>query len=85
MAKLTRTKKLTPRQRGRRTKHVFDWMAHAHNLSKGAPRHLRGEQWRCALCGLPETQQHVNVACTHPPLVELRKTHRRHIDNFFQC
>ena len=33
---LTRVKKASPRQRGRRTKHVFDWMAHASNLAKGS-------------------------------------------------
>jgi hypothetical protein len=39
---------------------------------------------RCPLCGLPETQQHINVACLHPPLTEIRCTHRRSIDEFFQ-
>jgi hypothetical protein len=39
---------------------------------------------RCPLCGLPETQQHVNVACLHPPLTEIRSTHRRSIEEFFQ-
>ncbi len=29
-------------------------------------------------------QQHINVACSHPPLVELRHTHRRHVEMFFQ-
>lgn len=60
-------------------------MAHAHNLSKGVLEHLREDQARCVLCGLPETQQHVNVACTHSLLVEIRQAHQRHVDNFFQC
>jgi hypothetical protein len=82
MAKLTKLKQTTPRQRGRRTKHLFDWMAHARNLSKGSYIHCRNDHSRCTFCGSPETQQHINVACSHPLLVELRHTHWRHIDTY---
>jgi hypothetical protein len=37
MSTLTRIKKPSPRQVGRRTKHLFDWMAHSHNLAKVSP------------------------------------------------
>ncbi len=83
MGMLTHTKRTTPRQRGRRTKHLFDWMAHAWNLSKGSSMHSRDEMARCSFCGLPETQQHINVACTYPPLAELRHSHWRHVDELF--
>lgn len=83
MAMLTKVKGSSPRRRGHRTKHMFDWMAHAQNLSKGSPLHRREELATCSFCGMPETQQHINVACTHPPLAELRRTHQRHIDEFF--
>lgn len=85
MARLTKKKTMTPQQRGRRTKHLFEWMAHAHNLSKGAKIHHQEEQYRCHFCGLPETQRHINVECTYLPLVELRRAHKRKIDEFFQC
>lgn len=84
MAMLNTTKKSTPRQRGLRTKHLFDWMEYAQNLSKSSPIHRHNEMSRCSFCGLPETQQHINVACSHPPLVELRRSHRRYLDEFFQ-
>jgi hypothetical protein len=41
MAMLTRVKHSTPRQRGRRIKNLFDWMAHASNISKGSPAHRK--------------------------------------------
>lgn len=75
----------TTRQKRRRTKHLFDWMAHAHNLSKGASMHLREGQLRWDFCGLPKTQQHINVACKHPVLAEVRRMHWRHINEFLQC
>ena len=84
MAKLTKMKRLSPRQRGCRIKHLFDWMAHSRNLAKGSPTHRRDEAAACPFCGEQETQQHINVACTHPPLLELRRAHRRHVDEFFQ-
>lgn len=34
MALLTEVRRPTPHQKGRRTKHLFDWMAHAVNLAK---------------------------------------------------
>ncbi len=34
-------------------------------------------------CGEVETQQHINVACQHPPLVETRMLHRRRIEEFY--
>ena len=85
MATLTHTKRKSPRHVGRRTKHVFDWMAHATNLAKGSPADLRTSQARCRFCAVPETQQHINAACTHPPMKEMRHHHKRCIDEFFQC
>lgn len=85
IARLTKTKTMTLRQRGRRSKHLFDWMAHAHNLAKGAPVNQQEEHSRCSFCGLKETQQHINVHCMHLPLVEVRRAHKRHVDEFFQC
>jgi hypothetical protein len=84
MGTLTKVKRTTPRQKGRRTKHLFDWMARARNLSKGSPAHRRDDHSRCSFCGSVETQQHINVACSYPPLVELRQAHKRHVDTFFQ-
>jgi hypothetical protein len=83
MAMLTAIKRPTPRQRGILTKHLFDWMAHAGNLSKGLPTHRRYEMSRCSFWG-QETQQHINVACPHPPLTEIRCSHRRLVEDFFQ-
>lgn len=60
-------------------------MAHAVNFSKGATPYTRINTSMCQFCGVPETQQHINVACTHPPLVETRRTFRRAIDEFFVC
>jgi hypothetical protein len=36
-ATLTKTKLKSPRHIERRTKHIFDWMAHAINLAKESP------------------------------------------------
>lgn len=36
---------------------------------KGRP-YTRVNASLCRFCGVPETQQHINVAYTHPPLVE---------------
>jgi hypothetical protein len=83
MAILTHSKHRSPRHIGRCTKHLYDWMAHASNLAKGSPLQHRDLQSRCHFCSLPETQQHVNAICTHPPLVEMRLTQRRRIDEFF--
>lgn len=58
-------------------KHFFDWMAHAHNLSKGADTQHRADRNRCHFCGQPETQQRINVSCTNPPLVKIRVTHKK--------
>jgi hypothetical protein len=84
LASLTKTKNKSPRYLGRRSKHLFDWMAHAANLSKGATLYTRISASVCKYCGVPETQQHINLACTHP-LVETRRTFRRAIDEFFLC
>ncbi len=84
MATLTHSKRKSPRQVGRRTKHVFDWMAHATNLAKGSPIALRAHKSRCRFCAAPETQQHINAACTHSSLVEMRRHQRKWIDEFFQ-
>ncbi len=62
----------------RRTKHHFDWMAHAVNLAKESPKSLKRNHSLCTSCGQPETQSHVNVSCSHPPLVEARR-----VDEFF--
>jgi hypothetical protein len=81
---LTRVKKASPRQRGRRTKHVFDWMAHASNLAKGSLPSTSHAHSLCSFCSAPETQHHINVSCTHPPVVEVRQTMQREIMLFFQ-
>jgi hypothetical protein len=78
MSTLTKLTNRSHRHKGRWTKHIFDWMAHSHNLSKGVHS-------RCRFCGLLETQQHINVSCTHPRLVEIRMVHRKHFDLYFQC
>ncbi len=83
MATLTQSKRRPPRYIGRCTKHLYDWMAHAANLAKGSLPQHREQQSRCHFCSQPETQQHVNVMYTHPPLVEMRLTQRRRIDEFF--
>jgi len=75
MATLTKSKNRSPRHVGRRTKHLYDWMAHATNLAKGTLPQHRDAHSRCQLCALPETQQHINASCTHPPLLETRRTH----------
>ena len=85
MAKLTKIKNPSPRQTGRRTKHLYDWMAHAVNLAKGAPTSLRAARSQCPFCAEPETQQHINATCTHPPIVETRRQHRHRIDEYLQC
>ena len=46
LAALTKIPHKSPRHQGRRTKHVFDWMAHGHNLSKGATPHLQTDRAR---------------------------------------
>ncbi len=85
MDAFTRTKRASPRQRGRRTKHIFDWMAHATNLAKGSTLHIRHDRSLCPFCREPETHQHhINVSCTHPPIVEMRQALKRQIMNFFQ-
>ena len=65
----------------RRTKHVFYWMAHASNLAKGS---LPNDRSLCPFCNASETQHHINVSCTHPPVVEMRKMMQREIMIFFQ-
>ena len=85
MATLTNSKNRSPRQIGRRTKHLYDWMAHASNLAKGSLPQDRDVQSRCHFCSLLETQQHINSTCTHPPLGEMRQTQRRRINEFFMC
>jgi hypothetical protein len=79
MAKLTTTKCRSPRQVGRYTKHLCDWMAHAVNLAKGPPprcaQHSRNVPSALNL-------KHINADCTHPPLVEIRRIHRRRINEF---
>jgi hypothetical protein len=68
MSTLTRIKRPSPRQNGRRTKDIFDWMAHSHNLAKGSPQQIRLDRSLCVFCGLPETQCHINTS-----LVEVRR------------
>jgi hypothetical protein len=85
LASLNKTKIKSPRHLARQSKHLFDWMVHAANLSKGATPYTRLSASTCKFCGVPETQQHINVACTHPALVETRRTFRRAIDEFFLC
>jgi hypothetical protein len=77
MSTLTQIKKPSPHQKGRRTKHLFDWIANSHNLAKGSPQQTRMERSLCVFCGLPETKCHINTSCTHPPLVEVRKIIKR--------
>jgi hypothetical protein len=85
LSALNKATNKSPRHLGRRSKHLYDWMAHAANLSKGAAPHTRVQASLCRFCGVPETQQHINVACAHPPLVETRRTCRRAVDEFFLC
>jgi hypothetical protein len=40
---------------------------------------------RCEFCATPETQQHINAACAHPPPVEKQRHQRRRIDKFLKC
>jgi hypothetical protein len=70
MATLTRIKRSSTRHKGRRTKHIYDWMAHTHNLAKGVSPVNRRTASSCKFCNEIETQQYINVACQHPPLVE---------------
>lgn len=83
MATLTRPKGSTPRQRGRRTKHFFDWMAHSTNLAKGETLNRRYDRSLCSFCGQPETQSHINTTCSHPSLVEARQMVKRKVEEFF--
>lgn len=85
MAKLTTTKTKSPRQVGRRTKQLYYWMAHAVNLAKGCPPLARTAQSICHFCAEPEMQQHINATWTHLQLVEIRRIHRRRIDESLQC
>jgi hypothetical protein len=83
MATLTKVRRPTPRQKGRRTKHLYDWMAHAVNLAKGSPAQLQPERSTCSFCGRPETQSHINDICSHPPLVEARRLAKQRINDVF--
>jgi hypothetical protein len=85
MATFTRMKRSSTRHKGRRTKHIYDWMAHVHNLAKRASPVSRREASSCKFCGEIETQQHINVACLHPPLVEIRLIHCQRIEDFYLC
>ena len=71
------------RQCGGRTKHLFDSMARAFNWAKGSPTNLRLDYSARRFGNEPETQHHINVACTHSPIVEMRRTLRRKMDKFF--
>lgn len=82
MSTLTGIKRPTPRQKGRKTKHLFDWMAHSHNLVKGSLRTTKQDRSLCTFCGLPETQCHINTSCIHPPLIEVSKMVRRQVEEF---
>ena len=85
MALLTHTKKkITPRARGRLTKHIYDWMAHAHNLAKSSKLEDREQDSKCILCGLKDTQAHADTSCQHPELQDLRASHKQIIDQLFQ-
>jgi hypothetical protein len=64
MAALTKIKRSSPRLKGRRTKHIYDWMAHAHNLAKGASPATHQNASSCKFCGETETQQHVLLVST---------------------
>lgn len=83
MAILRRTKGSTTRQRGRRTKHLFDWMAHSSNLANGETPTRRYDRSLCSFCGHPETQPHINTSFSHPPLVEARQMVKRKVNEFF--
>lgn len=58
-------------------------MAHAINLAKGATRDTEHALFLCKFCATPKTQQHINVACPHPSLIETRAIHRKRIDEFY--
>jgi hypothetical protein len=73
-------KSRSPRSRGRLTKHLYDWMAYASNLAKGAPLDSREAVAKCVLCGKTETQAHINTTCSHPALMDRHHLHRRQID-----
>jgi hypothetical protein len=60
-------------------------MAHGVNLAKGSTFATRTQESLCKFGGAPESQQHVNAECTHPPLIEMRATHKRYIDAYIQC
>jgi hypothetical protein len=69
LVSLTKAKNKSPRHLRRRSKHLFDWMAHAANLAKSATPYTRISASMCKFCGVPETQQNINVACTNPHLL----------------
>jgi hypothetical protein len=69
----------SPRQKGRRTKHLIDWMAHSHNLAKGSRSTL--DMMALSAPFVDETQCHINTSCTHLPLVEVPKLIRRQVDD----
>jgi hypothetical protein len=85
MSKLASTKSRSSRQVGRRTKHLYDWMAPTVYLAKGSSPSMRIAQSQCPLCAKPETQQHINATCTHPQLVEIRCIHQSSMNEFLQC
>jgi hypothetical protein len=58
MAALTKIKRSSTRHKGRRTKHIYDWIVHAHNLAKGASPATHRDASSCKFCGETETQQH---------------------------
>lgn len=84
MHTFTRIKKPSPRQKGRRTNHLFDWIAHSANLAKGAQARLRHNRSLCTLCGSVENKCHINTSCLHPPRGGSQAAKRK-IDEFFLC
>jgi hypothetical protein len=48
------------KQKARATKHIYDWTWHGRNQGKSLNTTLP-----CPLCGLPDTQYHMFMECTH--------------------
>ena len=83
MVSLTHAKqRRSSRARGRLVNHLYDWMAHESNLAKGTAVETSAH---CPLCGTPATQAHINTVCSHPAILDQRKTLRRDIDMHFLC
>jgi hypothetical protein len=71
------------RARGRLVSHLYDWMAHKSNLTKGTNENDRASAATCPLCGTAATQAHINTSCCHPAMQDLRILLKRDIDMHF--